>query len=88
VRGLARAVVGLLQTGVDFTWRLGQLTARRYVDDGAARGYVGCARNDHHHAAVGQLDAAPQRLHELDATAGGYEHAAEISAVSKARHGR
>ena len=85
MRGLARALVGLLQTGVDFAGRLGQLTARRYVDGAAScDGSVDVAGNDYHHAALGQLDTAeqPERLHELDATAGGLEHAAEISAVS------
>jgi hypothetical protein len=81
VRGLARAVVGLLQTGVDFARWLGQLTARRYDDGGASRdGPVDGARNDHHHAARGQLLAAEsERRHELDATAGGLEHTAEIA---------
>jgi hypothetical protein len=83
VRGLARALVGLLQTGVDFAGWLGQLTARRYVDGTAScDGSVDVAGNDYHHAALGRLDTAePERLHELDATAG-LEYAAEISAVS------
>ena len=82
MRGLARALVGLLQTGVDFTCRLGQLTARRH-DGGAAScdGSVDVARNDYHHAALGQLCPAAERRHELDATAGGFQYAAEISAV-------
>ena len=81
MRGLARALVGLLQTGVDFTCRLGQLTPRRY-GNGAARGRsVSGARNDHHHAARRQLCPAAERRHELDATAGGFQYAAEISAV-------
>ena len=80
MRGLARAFVGLLQTGVDFTCRLGQLTPRRYVDGTASRGSVDLARNHHHHATLGQLDTAAERRHELDATAGGLEYAAEISA--------
>ena len=84
MRGLARAVVGLLQTGVDFTCRLGQLTPRRYVNGAAARDRsVGVARNDHHHAARGQFRPAAERRHELDATAGGFHYAAEISAVFK-----
>ena len=82
MRGLARALVGLLQTGVDFTWRLGQLTACRYVNGTASRGSVDLARNNHHHAAFGQLDTAPERRHELDATAGS-ERAAQVSAVPR-----
>jgi hypothetical protein len=81
VRGLARAVVGLLQTGVDFTCRLGQLTPRRYGNAAARDRSVDVARNDHHHAALGQLYPAAERRHELDATAGGLQYAAEISAV-------
>jgi hypothetical protein len=59
-------------------------SARRYVDGTAScDGSVDVAGNDYHHAALGRLDTAePERLHELDATAGGLEHAAEISAVS------
>jgi hypothetical protein len=81
VRGLARASVGLLQTGVDFTGRLGQLTPRRYGNGAARDRSIGVARNDHHHAALGQLCPAAKWRHELDATAGGFEYAAEISAV-------
>ena len=88
MRGLARALVGLLQTGVDFTCRRGQLTACRYVDGTASRGSVDLARNNHHHAALGQHDAAAERRYELYATAGGYDPAAQISAVRKARQGR
>jgi hypothetical protein len=80
VRGLARASVGLLQTGVDFTCRLGQLTARRHDGGSPTRGSVSGAWNDHHHAALGQLDSAAERRHELDATARGLHYAAEISA--------
>ena len=80
MRGLARALVGLLQTGVDFTCRLSQLTARRHDGGAPTRRSVSGARNDHHHAALGQLDSAAERRHELDATAGGLEYAAEISA--------
>ena len=84
MRGLARAVVGLLQTGVDFAWRRGQFTARRYVDCASCDGSVDVAGNDYHHATLGRRDTAaePERLHELDATAGGLEHAAEISSVA------
>jgi hypothetical protein len=81
VRGLARALVGLLQTGVDFTGRLGQLTPRRYGNGAARDRSIGVARNDHHHAALGQRCPAAKWRHELDATAGGFEYAAEISAV-------
>ena len=81
MRGLARAVVGLLQTGVDFPCRLGQLTPRRYGNGAARDRSVDVARDDHHHAALGQLCPAAERRHELDATAGGFEYAAEISAV-------
>jgi hypothetical protein len=88
VRGLARALVGLLQTGVDFTCRRGQLTACRYVDGTASRGSVDLARNNHHHATLGQHDAAAERFHELYATAGGYEPSAQISAVSRLVLGR
>ena len=88
MRGLARAFVGLLQTGVDFTCRRGQLTACRYVDGTASGGSVGLARNNHHHAALGQHDPAAERRHELDTAAGGYEPAAQISAASEARQGR
>lgn len=88
MRGLARALVGLLQTGVDFTCRRGQLTACRYVDGTASRGSVDLARNNHHHAALGQHDAAAQRRHELDTASGGDEPAAQISAASEARQGR
>ena len=81
MRGLARALVGLLQTGVDFTCRLGQLTARRHDGGPSSRdGSIDVARNDHHDAAFGQFDSAAKRRHELDATPGGLEHAAEISA--------
>jgi hypothetical protein len=87
VRGLARALVGLLQTGVDFASRLGQLTARRYVDGTASSGSVDLARNYHHHAARGWLDTATERCHELDASAGGPERAPQVSAVVTARMG-
>ena len=85
MRGLARALVGLLQTGVDFAGRLGQLTAtRRYVDGASCDGSVDVARNDYHHATLGRLDPAeqPERLHELDTTAGGLEYTAEITILS------
>jgi hypothetical protein len=82
VRGLARAVVGLLQTGVDFTCGLGRFTAHRYDGGPASGGSVGVARNDHHHAALGQLHPAAKRRHELDTTAGGLEYTAEISGLS------
>ncbi len=100
MRGLARALVGLLQTGVDFTCRLCQLTTRRHDGGPSSRDgpvSVSVARNDHHDAALGQLDSAAEWRHELDATAewrheldataGGLEHAAEISAFSS-RYGR
>ena len=84
MRGLARALVGLLQTGVDFTCRRGQLTACRYVDGTASRGSVDLARNNHHHATLGRLDTAAERRHELYATAaGGYKPSAQISAASR-----
>ena len=83
MRGLARAVVGLLQTGVDFTCRLGQLTASRYVNGTASGGSVDLARNNHHHAAFGQHHTAAERRHELYATAGGLDPAAQISAVPR-----
>ena len=81
MRGLARAVVGLLQTGVDFTCRLGQLTPRRYGNGAARDRSVDVARNDHHHAALRRLRPAAERRHELDTAAGGFDYAAEISAV-------
>lgn len=83
MRGLARAHVGLLQTGVDFTGRLGQLTASRYVSGAASCGSVDGAWNHHHHAALGRLDSASERRHELDATASGYDPAAQIRAVPR-----
>jgi hypothetical protein len=71
----------MLQTGVDFTCRLRQLTPRRYGNGAARDRSVDVARNDHHNAARGQLRPAAERRHELDATAGGFQYAAEISAV-------
>ena len=69
MRGLARAVVGLFQTGVDLACRLGQLTASRYVNGTASGGSVDLARNNHHHAAFGRLNTAAERRHELYTTA-------------------
>ena len=83
MRGLARALVGLLQTGIDFTCRCGQLTACRYVDGTASRGSVDLARNNHHHATLGQLDTAAERRHELYTAAGGYKRSAQIRAAPR-----
>jgi len=78
VRGLARAVVGLLQTGVDFARGLGQLTPRRHVDDGAfLHGPVERAGHHDHYAALGS-DASSES--ELD-PAGGFDYAAEIGVL-------
>ncbi len=63
MRGLARAPVGLLQTGVDFTRRLG-------FGGTASSGSGGT------HTTRGQLDTAAQRRHELDTAAGGFEYTA------------
>jgi hypothetical protein len=54
VPDLARSIVGLLQTGIDFPRGLGQLTPRRHVDDGAfLHGPVERAGHHDHHAARG-----------------------------------
>jgi len=72
VRGLARAVVGLLQTGVDFTFRRGELAAGRYLGPGAfLDGSVDVAWDDHHHAACGHHAAAGKQQPERDAAADG-----------------
>jgi hypothetical protein len=78
VRGLARALVGLLQTGVDVTCRLGQLSARRhYGGPSSGDRSFGSARNDHHYAALGQLHTAESEWrHDRDTPAGEFEYAA------------
>jgi len=89
VRGLARAVGGLLQTGVDVPRRLGELAAGRHDDVSASRvGSVDCTGNDHHarrqYDAAGH-DSAEQHApgwNEPDPAAAGFEHAAEIRRLS------
>ena len=61
MRGLARAVGGLLQTGVDLSRRLGELCAGRHDDLATGVGSVDCTGNDRrawgcHHDAPEQLD--------------------------------
>ena len=84
MRGLARTVGGLLQTGVDFPRRLGEFAPGRHDDGAASRGSVACTGNDRHAArrqlftlgyrrsASGQHDAP--ELH----SAAGFEHAAQV----------
>lgn len=86
MRGLARAVVGLLQTGIDFTWRLGKLAAAREFSAGARLfGSVDVARDDHHHAASGFDAAAGKQQPDRNATADGHHSAAQSAQVSRKR---
>jgi len=85
VRGFARTVGGcLLQTGVDFPRRLGELAPGRHDDGAASRGSVDCTGNDRYAArrqlfALGCRGSAPGQHHapELDSAAG-FEHAAQV----------
>ena len=87
MRGLARTVGGcLLQTGVDFPRRLGELAPGRHDDGAASRGSVDCTGNDRYAAGrqlftLGYRGSASGQHHapELDSAAG-FEHAAQVGA--------
>jgi hypothetical protein len=80
MRGFARAVVGLLEAGIDFARRLSQLTPRRHVHDGAFldRPVDRAGHHDHHAAFFGSDASLEHQSERLDDATGGFDFAAEI----------